>query len=136
MGLIIDNYMASCGLAVNSAYLTVDNFYCDILHNSFTFSFSVFVNKEEYLKRSNPLDAAVISGYLDFPGFNDINLVQIAEDALLTKLQNIRGKTPAECQIHNKDVDLNSQNAWINLWDIELLPFVDAYKEIENSGDE
>jgi hypothetical protein len=76
-----------------------------------------------------PVDRNIKDGFIETPS----DMTNIEEDIcelLLQKIQEVKGKTQEECDLHNAEIHTETNPlTWIDYWDMELQQFYAARRE-------
>lgn len=129
MAIIINNYNSQMGITLDAAYMVINQIDYKPISGLFNFSASIFANKQAFLNNSRPLEDNVIYGTLYNVDYNGENLISIAENAILDKINIVKDKTLEECEIHNNEVyaEVKPYVEWIDLWEYQYNRFNGAY---------
>lgn len=111
MAIIIKNYKSELGITVREVSLEITELNYYPQSNYLSLSASVFTPEGIVLELN------AISGNLQVD--SALNLEEVAENAIMTKINSVKDKTPEECREHNK----HAVN-WIDLWEPEYLRFI------------
>ena len=114
MAIEIKNYHSQLGLVVKNASLEIVEIILNPKLSRLQFVANVFADSSDY-----PFEAPAVVGEL---AYGDVtNLEELIEDSILTKIENVKGKTQQECDEHNKNV-----TEWIDIWDLSYLRFISS----------
>jgi len=123
MSIYIKNYQSRTGMTLKNAYLAVSQLTYYPKTKLLTFLADIYAED-----RINviPAEHNVISGNLTVED-EDVNLVQLIEDAILDKIDAVKGKTQQECDEHNMEA-----TSWSDIWELDYL----RYTSDESSEDD
>lgn len=129
MSIIIKNYHSVLGVTVKSACLVVTDVMYSVHDKKLSFHASVFTDEESYLLGGVPLERDAISGEVVLDEYIDQNLIDVAKEAIETKINLVKGKTPEECEGH-MDTDI-----WIDIWEYSYNRFVSDESDTEDDDE-
>ena len=123
MSIHIKNYQSRTGMTLKNAYLAVSQLTYYPRSKMLTFLADIYAEDKVNI---TPAEMNVISGQFTIDD-EDVNLVQLIEDAIDDKIEAVKGKTQQECDDHNATV-----TNWSDLWELDYL----RYASDESSEDE
>lgn len=123
MSIYIKNYQSRTGMTLKNAYLAVSQLTYYPKSKLLTFLADIYTEDKINVI---PAEHNVISGKLTVDD-EDVNLIQLIEEAINNKIEVVKGKTQQECDEHNMEV-----TSWSDLWELDYL----RYTSDESSEDD
>ena len=128
MSIHIKNYQSRTGVTLKHAYLVVSQLTYYPRSKMLTFLADIYAEDKVNVL---PTEKNVISGQFTIDD-EDINLVQLIEDAIDNKIEVVKGKTQQECDDHNANA-----TSWLDLWELDYLRYAsDESSEVEEDDEE
>jgi len=125
MSIHIKNYQSRTGMTLKNAYLSVSQLTYYPRTKMLTFLADIYAEDRATVA---PAEMNVISGQFTINDEDeDVDSVQLIEDAIEDKIEAVKGKTQQECDDHNA-----TATSWLDLWELDYL----RYASDESSEDE
>lgn len=127
MSIHIKNYQSRTGMTLKNAYLAVSQLTYYPKSKLLTFLADIYAEDKVNV---TPAEMNVISGQFTIDD-EDVNLVQLIEDAIDNKIEAVKGKTQQECDDHNVAV-----TSWLDLWELDYLRYASDESSEEDDDEE
>lgn len=128
MAIEIKNYRSDLGIVLKSAVLSVTEIYYYPKDRRVNFVADIFANEDSI----TPVEKNPVTGFLYLePDTDTTDLEDLIETAIRTKIENVTGKTEAECVEHNEFA-----TNWVDFWEISYQRFISDESEEDEDVDE
>lgn len=127
MALFLPEFNSNIGLVLPEAYLAPAFINYNTRDKVLTFDLAVWVNKTAFLSDSDPIETNLGFGTLPLDYDGSQNILSIIDNSILIKIQDVLGKTQADCDAHNAEMVLTADSLeWLAYWDIRYQRFANA----------
>jgi len=123
MAIIIKNYESATGTIFPSAQLVISEILLNPITHALNFAAHVYASEQAVISDNKPIEMNAVYGHMPIDDFNQ-NLVELAENAILEKIELSLDKTWEECDAHNQELyNSNPAPEWLDIWDVSFQRF-------------
>lgn len=126
MAIKIENYKLSVGVTLKEAYIVVSSINYTPHRREFSFLASVATEADLDSPTNVIIERDAIGVDVRNFEYTNQNLVEVAEQMIETKINNVKDKTPEECAEHNNEVveALGEDITWLDIWDYSYVKYI------------
>ena len=102
MSITIKNFQSKLGIKFKEAYLLVSQLSYLPKLKTLNFTVDIYSSKDSFDRGDIPVEISPFSGSIIKE--DDLGFIEAIEQAILTKISDVSGKTAIECSDHNREL--------------------------------